>query len=324
LRGKSIPEKTPGVFLGPSIIEIYTMKNETDILDNWTLLSENEMITPIPVVKDMISLLPDDIFQDPNLKFLDPCTRSGRYLTNIGKRLLKGLEKWEPDADKRLTHIVHNMLFGVATSNVAGWLTRRELYGSIYAGKAKHAPARFDSEDGNIISSEIGNSNLFLDGEFPRTFAEKIGRKGEDMKFDVIIGNPPYQMRTGGAGVQATPIYNKFVLQAKRLDPQHLVMVIPDRWFAGGMGLGDFRKEMLEDKQMRKIIDFTNSTECFPGVDIPGGICYFLWSKNTDGDCEITNIFSGNESRSTRALNEFSTFIRLALSNLKQKMSWIS
>ncbi|MDR3200655.1 MAG: hypothetical protein LBT68_04285, partial [Spirochaetales bacterium] len=114
------------------------MKAETDILDNWPMLSENETITPLPVVNEMLDLFPEEIWRNPDLKFLDPCTRSGRYLTEIGKRLLDGLEKWEPNKEKRLRHILHNMLFGLATSDVAGWLTRHELYTSIYANEAKH------------------------------------------------------------------------------------------------------------------------------------------------------------------------------------------
>jgi site-specific DNA-methyltransferase (adenine-specific) len=131
-----------------------------------------------------------------------------------------------------------------------------------------------------------------------------------NMKFDVIVGNPPYQLSTGGSGRQAKPIYQYFIQQAKKMNPRYLVMIIPDRWFAGGMGLGEFRKEMLEDKQIRKLVDYANSKDCFPGPDIPGGICYFLWEKGTTGDCEVTNIYQGNTVNSFRKLDEFETFIR--------------
>jgi site-specific DNA-methyltransferase (adenine-specific) len=130
------------------------------------------------------------------------------------------------------------------------------------------------------------------------------------MKFDVIVGNPPYQMSTGGSGRQAKLIYQYFVQQAKKMNPRYLVMIIPDRWFAGGMGLGEFRKEMLEDKQIRKLVDYANSKDCFPGPDIPGGICYFLWKKGTTGDCEVTNIYQGQSVKYLRKLDEFETFIR--------------
>ena len=130
------------------------------------------------------------------------------------------------------------------------------------------------------------------------------------MKFDVIVGNPPYQLSDGGFGRSASPIYHKFVHQAKKLNPRFLTMIIPSRWFGGGKGLNDFRKEMLEDDHIRKIVDFEVASDCFPGVDIAGGICYFLWERNSSGPCEVVNMHNGAKAVSTRALNEFKTFIR--------------
>ncbi|MCC6722941.1 MAG: Eco57I restriction-modification methylase domain-containing protein, partial [Saprospiraceae bacterium] len=114
----------------------------------------------------------------------------------------------------------------------------------------------------------------------------------------------------GGFGKSAAPLYHKFVQQAKKLNPRYLTMIIPSRWFAGGKGLDEFRKEMLNDSQIRKIVDFENAGECFPGVDIAGGICYFLWEKDFIGKSEVINIVNGVESHSIRSLNEFPTFIR--------------
>ena len=130
------------------------------------------------------------------------------------------------------------------------------------------------------------------------------------MKFDVIVGNPPYQLSDGGFGRSASPIYQKFVQQAKKLNPRYLTMIIPSRWFGGGKGLNEFRAEMLNDDRIRKIVDFEDATEVFPGVDIAGGICYFLWERNSTGPCEVVNMHNGTEAVSTRPLNEFSTFIR--------------
>jgi len=135
---------------------------------------------------------------------------------------------------------------------------------------------------------------------------------GADMQFDVIIGNPPYQLDTGGAGRQAKPIYNLFVEQAKRLEPRHLLMVIQSRWFGGGMGLGDFRSTMLNDRRLRTLVDFTNSSDVFPGTDFGGGICYFDWVRDDPGECEVINHLSGKQFSSTRPLDEFSHFIRYA------------
>ena len=134
------------------------------------------------------------------------------------------------------------------------------------------------------------------------------------MKFDVIIGNPPYQLDDGGAGASAKPIYHLFIEQAKKLNPQFLIMITPSRWFTGGKGLDAFRDSMLNDKRMRKIVDFIDSKECFPSsADISGGVNYFLWDKKHQGDCIVENMQSGEViSSMQRPLleNDNNVFIR--------------
>jgi site-specific DNA-methyltransferase (adenine-specific) len=131
------------------------------------------------------------------------------------------------------------------------------------------------------------------------------------MKFDVIIGNPPYQLDTGGVGAQATPIYQKFIDIAIELNPRYISMIIPSRWFAGGMGLNEFRAKMLNDKRMKVLVDHPNAEDCFPGVEIKGGVCYFLWDSKHNGECEVISMLGGEEvSRAKRKLDEHDTFIR--------------
>ena len=131
------------------------------------------------------------------------------------------------------------------------------------------------------------------------------------MKFDYVIGNPPYQVSDGGAGASATPVYQDFFDEAKKLNPRAIDLITPSKWFAGGKGLDSFRAEMLNDHHLVKIVDFVNAKDCFPNASIGGGVNYFLWSGLKKSDtCEFTNIHDGKKSTVDRNLSEFPILVR--------------
>lgn len=294
-----------------------------DVLNCIANLSNDEVFTPPQLVNEMLDLLPQELFSNPKARFLDPFTKSGVFLREIVKRLDVGLSSIIPDRQERILHIMHNQIFGIALTELTSLLARRSVYCSKYAN-SEHSIGRFKTKEGYILYTPMQHSwqngrcqycgaskDVFDRGDAAETYAYNFIHTNNpekffpNMSFDVIIGNPPYQMNDGGGtGSSAIPLYHKFVEQALKLKPQYLCMIIPARWYAGGKGLDEFRNNMLNDRHISQLVDYFDSTECFPGVDLSGGVCYFLWEQNYQGDCTITSKRGQNITCLTRPLLE--------------------
>jgi len=314
-----------------------------DVLTCIANLSNDEVFTPPEFANRMLDALGEawaannkgtNIWADKTVKFLDPCTKSGVFLREITSRLTKGLEKKIPDLETRVNHILTKQVFGIGITHLTSLLARRSVYCSKHANGEHSIAKDFASDDGNIWFKRIEhtwrNGKCTYCGAGQSVFDRAVGLEnhayafihtdqikarlteifGGNMQFDVIIGNPPYQLASDG-GTRDVPIYQHFIEQAKTLQPRFLAMVIPSRWMASGLGLSEFRQAILCDRRMRELVDYPAANDVFPGVEVKAGVCYFLWDASYDGDCNVTTIRGGDVvGPIKRNLGEYDVFVR--------------
>jgi len=281
-----------------------------DVLNCLANLSNDEVFTPPELANKMLDLLPQELFQNPNTTFLDPFTKSGVFLREIVKRLDVGLADKIPDRQQRIDHILHKQVFGIAITELTSLLARRSVYCSKDAS-GQYSISMFPTSSGNILYKNIKHTwvngkckycgasqavydrgpeaeqyaYMFIHTDNPKQFFP-------NMKFDVIVGNPPYQLskateKTENNGAFASAIYPLFIEQACKLNPKYICMITPSRWMTkAGQGVSDaWVEKMLGSNHFIEIDDFLDSNECFSGVDIMGGVNYFLYSPNYLGKC---------------------------------------
>jgi site-specific DNA-methyltransferase (adenine-specific) len=297
-----------------------------DVLTCIANLSNDEVFTPPEFASQMLDALAEawaanhagaNLWSDKTVRFLDPCTKSGVFLREITSRLTKGLADEMPNLNERVNHVLTKQVFGIGITYLTSLLARRSVYCSKHANGPHSITKDLANDAGNIWFERLAHT--WVDGKckycggpretydrgkglethayaFIHTDDIKVRMSelfGGDMQFDVIIGNPPYQLDDGGYGTSAAPIYQLFVEKALDLDPRFAVFVTPSRWMAGGKGLDKYRQRMLSDKRMRRIVDYPKLYEAFPGVKIRGGISYFLWDREHNGPCEVQTIWDG-------------------------------
>ena len=325
-----------------------------DILETITNVGNDEVFTPRKTCDMILDSLPEEVWHNPDYKWLNPATKNGIFEREIAIRLDNGLKDIIPDMEQRRKHILQNMIYAIGQTRFTANVARRTVY---YCSQANRKCDGIKANDGHYVNGyAIGNGTWFDDEEgnikTPNTNHTFLGKKekakckycgisetssyndanqreryayefihfdGDEllehlqnrffggnrkMKFDIIIGNPPYQLSDGGAQASARPIYQLFVQQAISLKPKYISMIMPSRWMVGGKGLDEFRASFISDKHIKVLNDFMDSKVCFPSNDIKGGVCFFLWNKDYNEKCSVITHSSNGDRKSNRFLKE--------------------
>ena len=328
--------------------DLFDKLYKPDVLSCLADLSNDEVMTPPDIANKMLDLLPQELFSNPDTKILDPFCKSGVFLREAAKRFIEGEKDQFNSLQECIDHVFQHQLYGIAITELTSLLSRRSVYCSKYPN-SPYSISVFDKENaqGNILYHRLEHEwegkgdkrHCSICGASAKEFDRDIGLENHayelihngnpeeifNMKFDVIIGNPPYHLEDNGNGTSAKPIYHLFVNQAKKLNPKYLTMIIPARWYVGGKGLSDFRKTMLNDESISMLVDDENYKDAFPSVSgLAGGVCYFLRDRDYKGLCHVVNYTNEIVSETDRKLNEYSTFIRSnsAIGIVNKVMQW--
>jgi site-specific DNA-methyltransferase (adenine-specific) len=291
----------------------FSLRNRNpDVLTCIANLSNDEVFTPPEFANRMLDTLAEawaadhngaNLWADRTVRFLDPCTKSGVFLREITSRLAKGLADEIPTLEERVRHILTKQVFGIGITYLTSLLARRSVYCSKHANGPHSITTGFDTEAGNIwferiehtwgdtkceycdapravLDRDLGLENYAYAFIHTNDIKARIAELfGGDMQFDVVIGNPPYQMKGGAGGTSDSSIYHLFVEQAKNLEPKYLSMVVPSRWLAGGRGLDEFRKEMLSSHKLLRLVDFPVSRYYCPVNSRTNSVGWQTWDR---------------------------------------------
>ena len=301
-----------------------------DILETIANLSNDEVFTPPKLANEILNLLPEEVWSNPNLTFLDPAVKTGIFLREITSRLIDGLADQIPDLQERVNHILTKQVFGIGITELTTLMARRTVYCSTTANGEFSICTEFDDEKGNIIFPDTehtwdkngrcefcgANRSSYGGGGNRENYAypfihDNFKKEFGNMKFDVIIGNPPYQLSVGNTGANASyapAIYHLFVDKAIELNPKYITMIIPSKWMtdsAEGIPKSWINK-MLTSEKIEKVHDFEDSNEIFRDVGIAGGVNYFLWNNDKNKyECEYTYKSDGKVRKRLIKMNEF-------------------